>query len=198
MISRLSYDVTRAERPDRQSLPETYRSARQEVILDPWENDDCPRAVGVTFSQGPIALNSWTRVTANGAAIWQGKEGKRMVRILEDPVEGLIYYRRPVDIERQMMWNQDHSFRISAREWWDNEEMNQWYRKLYPGIYWFRILKGSSEMRHPIGSKFIIEAHDQSDADTQFAKIIAEGHIQISFEEELHGPYQSQEIAISA
>jgi hypothetical protein len=133
-------------------------------------------------------------------SIWQGNQGKKMVRILEDPIGGCIYYRRPIDIERQLIWNKDHDFRISADQWWDNDEMNEWWKKVYPGIYYFKLIKEVTDNSpNIVGTKFIVEACDPADAERKLNKVIEDGYCGIiTFKEKRYGFYKSQEEAEAA
>ena len=201
MISRFSYDPAQAEHiGGRQGTLKNLWSPKQAVMLDPWENDDCARAVGVAFTQGPISLDSWTGIPANMTHIYQGNGGKNMVRVLHDPVAGLIYYRRPIDIERQSIWNKNHEFRISANQWWDNEEMNKWWQQHYPGIYWFKLIKEvTDDSPNKLRTKFIVEAGDEQNAEQKLQKVISEGYCGIlSFGSKLYGSYKSDEAAQDA
>lgn len=103
-----------------------YHFNEQEVILDRWENDDCTKAIAKAFSADYINFYSWTRVSC-GQPLW----GQHFVRVLEDWFTQYIYYRRPIDIERQMKYNSDENFRISANEWWDTKELNEWWKRLH-------------------------------------------------------------------
>lgn len=197
MLSRFSYDPDRATFPEgRQGKIENLMSPRQVVRLDPWENDDCLRCLQVAFSTGMSTVNGWNGIPGNLSSIWQGTEGSQMVRVLHDPDSGFIYYRRPIDIERQMIWNANKDFRINAKEWWDNDKMNQWWKETYPGIYWFKLIRDVVDpppANYPRGAKCIVEACDPQNAEAKFTRTINEGYCGItSFGKNLFGPYDSE------
>lgn len=114
MLMRRKIDLERTVRKDRQEWPE-YRIVSQQVCLDPWEDDDCAKQVGQVYMVGPISLEGWSSV--GGCSMLGVPDDEQPIRIMEDWETGFIYYRRPVDIERQQKYNADKSFRVTAEEW---------------------------------------------------------------------------------
>jgi hypothetical protein len=114
MLVRRKIDLTKQEWPnDRHAWPD-YHICRQDVTIDPWESDDCAKVIGEAFSVGPIGLVGWSSVAGSSPVF---SNGEQLVRICEDRETGYIYYRRPVDITRSQMWNEDRTFRVTAAEW---------------------------------------------------------------------------------
>ena len=93
----------------------TYCISKQEVRLDSWEDDDCAECIGRLFGIEPIGVLGWTLTGV--ASPFHYTDETQLLRVLEDDETGYIYYRRPVDVERQLKWNHDRSFRVTADEW---------------------------------------------------------------------------------
>lgn len=131
MLIRRYSDPAKTVRKNRQAWPK-YAITRQEVILDPWEEDSCAEAIryaiGDAITVSDVTTEGWFRMAGGQLSI-----GQDMVRVLEDPQTGYIYYRRPIDIERQQKWNRDKKFRVKSTEWWDTDELNQWWENMITG-----------------------------------------------------------------
>jgi hypothetical protein len=116
MLIRRKFDLKQTVFKGRQDWPE-YHCTGQEVMLDPWEEDDCAKKVAQAFSVGGVEelqLGLWIHVAAGNPFL---PDGGHLVRIAEDRTTGYTYYRRLIDIERQQQWNQDRTFRVTAEQW---------------------------------------------------------------------------------
>lgn len=114
MLIRRKIDKQETRRKGRQEWPE-YCITRQEVLLDPWENDDCAAVIARIFGVSGVSLEGWSTVPGGRPAGISDEQ--HPVRVLEDPETGFIYYRRPIDIQRAQEWNRNRSMRITAAEW---------------------------------------------------------------------------------
>jgi hypothetical protein len=116
MLIRRRFDTAATVRKCRQQWPE-YHFVGQDVMLDPWEEDDCAALVARAFSVGGVdelKMGLWITVSFSTPL---GPDEQRPVRIAEDPGAGYVYCRRPIDIERQIQWNKDKNFRVTAEQW---------------------------------------------------------------------------------
>lgn len=92
-----------------------YRIRKREVVLDPWEDESCIEPMSQIFCAGGQDLFAyWTHVSGSMPIL---PKDQQIQRVLEDLDTGYIYYRRPIDIERQQKWNADRNFRVTAEEW---------------------------------------------------------------------------------
>ncbi len=97
---------------------------RQEVLPDPWEDTSCLEVIGIAFSIGPINQYSWTSIAAGQVSL-----GQEFVHIPTGTHEaGYLYYRRPIDIQREEIWRNNPHFTVTSVEWWDTDELNKWWK----------------------------------------------------------------------